>query len=201
MIRGWLGLIKTLLKLLNERYEMPFDGKQYFCARCGKAGFKSEMAARGHLSACQGQEGVLRDLVELRAAPPPPPAAARVAAPAIPALAELVRAARTVAPVLGAETKAEMLEQENARLRRQMVLTEKRANVATRYATNHVPHLLAVRKETSSVWNQLLTPQVKLALMALGLVLLLGYLKESESDLKSRFASKVGDSLISRIFS
>lgn len=189
---------------------MPFDGKSYFCARCGKAGFKSEMAARGHLSACQGQEGVLRELAELGAAPPPPPpaAAARVATPPIPVLAELARVTRTAAPAgapaapfLGLETRAAQLEQENARLRRQMVITEKRANVATRYATNHVPHLLAVQKETPSLWNQILTPQVKVALMALGLVLLLGYLREGESDLKNKFASKVGDSLISRIFS
>jgi hypothetical protein len=192
-----------------KRCKMPFDGKSYFCARCGKAGFKSEMAVRGHLSACQGQEGVLRELAELEAppAPAPAPAPARVATSPNLGLAELARVTRTVAPAgaaapfLELDTRTAQLERENARLRRQMVITEKRANVATRYATNHVSHLLAVQKESPSLWNQILTPQVKVALMALGLVLLLGYLQESESDLKNKFASKVGDSLINRIFS
>lgn len=33
----------------------------FFCGNCGKAGFASVMAARGHLSACVGAKGVLKE--------------------------------------------------------------------------------------------------------------------------------------------
>ncbi len=41
-------------------YNIGYDGKSFFCMRCGKAGFKSEMAVRGHLSSCKG--GRVKDM-------------------------------------------------------------------------------------------------------------------------------------------
>lgn len=32
-----------------------FDGNGFYCQRCGKAGFRSEASARGHLSQCKGR--------------------------------------------------------------------------------------------------------------------------------------------------
>lgn len=35
--------------------DVGWDGKGFYCLRCGKAGFKSEASARGHLSQCKGR--------------------------------------------------------------------------------------------------------------------------------------------------
>lgn len=35
--------------------DVGWDGESFYCLRCGKAGFKSEASARGHLSQCKGR--------------------------------------------------------------------------------------------------------------------------------------------------
>lgn len=35
--------------------DVGWDGKGFYCLRCGKAGYKSEAQARGHLSQCKGR--------------------------------------------------------------------------------------------------------------------------------------------------
>lgn len=32
-----------------------FDGESFYCIKCGRAGFRSELAARGHLGSCRGR--------------------------------------------------------------------------------------------------------------------------------------------------
>ena len=35
--------------------DVGFDGRSFYCMRCGRAGFRSEAAARGHLGQCKGR--------------------------------------------------------------------------------------------------------------------------------------------------
>lgn len=35
--------------------DVGWDGQGFYCLRCGKAGFRSEASARGHLSQCKGR--------------------------------------------------------------------------------------------------------------------------------------------------
>lgn len=35
--------------------DVGWDGQEYYCLRCGKAGFQREAQARGHLSQCKGR--------------------------------------------------------------------------------------------------------------------------------------------------
>lgn len=37
------------------------DGTAYYCKRCGKSGFATEMAVRGHQSACRGYRAVVEE--------------------------------------------------------------------------------------------------------------------------------------------
>jgi len=37
--------------------DVAFDGKSWYCALCGKAGFKSESQAHGHLGVCPVRKG------------------------------------------------------------------------------------------------------------------------------------------------
>lgn len=54
--------------------DVGWDGQGFCCLRCGKAEFKSEASARGHLSQCKGRaisRGVFHPLVETVALPAP----------------------------------------------------------------------------------------------------------------------------------
>lgn len=35
--------------------DISWDGQSFFCERCGKAGYRTELAARGHLGSCKGR--------------------------------------------------------------------------------------------------------------------------------------------------
>ncbi len=41
-------------KIEQKSYIAGYDGESFFCVRCGKSGFRSEMAVRGHQNVCKG---------------------------------------------------------------------------------------------------------------------------------------------------
>lgn len=135
---------------------MPFDGESYYCDKCGKAGYKSEQAVRGHKAGCGGEESVRRELEELSGAPTAAAAAplARseklVQSSAFTNQAAAAAAAAAAAPPTFAGSSSEYinvqranarLEAENRKLRMSYHQVAMQKQRAVKLATNHTPHL------------------------------------------------------------
>jgi len=170
---------------------MPFDGKSHYCDKCGKAGFKSEMAVRGHKSSCEGKSGLVREIANLAFEGGVEGAQVLVSAPAAPAPAPAPAAANV-------QVEMVRMQRDNARLRVALARSEKQRVTATKYATNHVPHLMG--SSSGGILGQFLSPQVVTILSVLAFIWLVDVMRKDESDFKKKVVSKVGDHLIGKVF-
>lgn len=116
---------------------MPFDGNSFYCSKCGKAGFKSEMAVRGHRSACGGRASVLGALQCLDQSTT---STTSTSSEQLSTTSERLphHHERQVAPGGGAGHAA---CSECSRLRLELSRERGRSESAVRLASNHLPHL------------------------------------------------------------
>jgi hypothetical protein len=137
---------------------MPFDGKSFYCSECGKAGFKSIMAVRGHRSACEGKASVLGALQDLD----PSTTSTTTSSTTTTTTSELPSTTSEHLPRHQEPLHASACGagggacSECSRLRLELSREKGRSESAVRLATNHLPHLAMGSAEEPGVlgWVQ-----------------------------------------------